>query len=70
MANHNTGSPGIVSGGMTIYYFQPQPPTKNLNVVAFAKVSQRRSPCPPSCILIKLSGLPDDRWEPHGSQDA
>lgn len=37
MANHNTGSPGIVSGGMTIYYFQPSPPTKDLNVVAFAK---------------------------------
>ncbi|KAJ2926536.1 hypothetical protein H1R20_g10567, partial [Candolleomyces eurysporus] len=35
MANHNTG-PGIQAGGMTIYYFQPTPPTKNLNVTAFA----------------------------------
>ncbi|EFI26544.1 hypothetical protein CC1G_15757 [Coprinopsis cinerea okayama7 len=36
MANHNTG-PGYQAGGMTVYYFQPRPPTKNLNVVAFAK---------------------------------
>ncbi|KAF5334014.1 hypothetical protein D9611_015153 [Ephemerocybe angulata] len=36
MANHNTG-PGLQSGGMTIYYFQPQAPTKNLNIVPFQK---------------------------------
>jgi hypothetical protein len=36
MANHNTG-PGIQAGGMTIYYFQPVPPTNNLEVVAFKK---------------------------------
>ncbi|RXW18758.1 hypothetical protein EST38_g7097 [Candolleomyces aberdarensis] len=35
MANHNTG-PGYQAGGMTIYYFQPGPPTKNLNITAFA----------------------------------
>ena len=60
MANHNTGSPGIVSGGMTIYYFQPQPPTKDLNVVAFAKV---QSPFP-NLLYDSLGdvGLPNDRW--------
>ncbi|EFI26842.1 hypothetical protein CC1G_15244 [Coprinopsis cinerea okayama7 len=36
MANHNTG-PGIAAGGMTVYYFQPNPPTKDLKVTAFAK---------------------------------
>ncbi|KAG2010632.1 hypothetical protein CC2G_013437 [Coprinopsis cinerea AmutBmut pab1-1] len=36
MANHNTG-PGLQAGGMTVYYFQPRPPTKNLNIVPFAK---------------------------------
>ncbi|KAF6746658.1 hypothetical protein DFP72DRAFT_922477 [Ephemerocybe angulata] len=36
MANHNTG-PGLQSGGMTIYYFQPQAPTKDLNIVPFQK---------------------------------
>ncbi|EAU87197.2 hypothetical protein CC1G_10476 [Coprinopsis cinerea okayama7 len=35
MANHGTG-PGTQSGGMTVYYFQPRAPTKNLNVTAFA----------------------------------
>lgn len=37
MANHNTG-PGLQAGGMTVYYFQPSPPTKDLNITAFAKV--------------------------------
>jgi hypothetical protein len=37
MANHNTG-PGLQAGGMTIYYFQPRAPTKNLDIVAFAPV--------------------------------
>lgn len=37
MANHNTG-PGLQNGGMTVYYFQPRAPTKNLNIVAFRKV--------------------------------
>ncbi|RXW16742.1 hypothetical protein EST38_g9113 [Candolleomyces aberdarensis] len=36
MANHNTG-PGLQSGGMTVYYFQPSPPTKDLNITSFAK---------------------------------
>ncbi|TFK21425.1 hypothetical protein FA15DRAFT_81461 [Coprinopsis marcescibilis] len=36
MANHNTG-PGLVAGGMTVYYFQPRAPTKNLKIQAFAK---------------------------------
>ncbi|TFK26034.1 hypothetical protein FA15DRAFT_316050 [Coprinopsis marcescibilis] len=36
MANHGTG-PGTQSGGMTVYYFQPRAPTKNLKVTAFAK---------------------------------
>ncbi|TFK16835.1 hypothetical protein FA15DRAFT_711362 [Coprinopsis marcescibilis] len=36
MANHNTG-PGYQAGGMTVYYFQPRAPTKNLNIVPFAK---------------------------------
>ncbi|KAJ3532152.1 hypothetical protein NMY22_g7858 [Coprinellus aureogranulatus] len=35
MSNHNTG-PGLQSGGMTVYYFQPRAPTKNLNITAFA----------------------------------
>ncbi|KAJ2929144.1 hypothetical protein H1R20_g7946, partial [Candolleomyces eurysporus] len=34
MANHGTG-PGIQAGGMTVYYFQPRAPTKNLNIVSF-----------------------------------
>ncbi|KAG2024136.1 hypothetical protein CC2G_001718 [Coprinopsis cinerea AmutBmut pab1-1] len=34
MANHYTGAP---NGGMTVYYFQPRPPTKDLKVVAFRK---------------------------------
>jgi hypothetical protein len=34
MANHGTG-PGIQAGGMTVYYFQPRAPTKNLDIVAF-----------------------------------
>ncbi|TEB29157.1 hypothetical protein FA13DRAFT_664357 [Coprinellus micaceus] len=36
MANHNTG-PGLQNGGMTVYYFQPRAPTKNLDIVAFRK---------------------------------
>ncbi|KAG2018822.1 hypothetical protein CC2G_008214 [Coprinopsis cinerea AmutBmut pab1-1] len=36
MANHNTG-PGLAAGGMTVYYFQPRAPTKNLKIQAFAK---------------------------------
>ncbi|TFK18582.1 hypothetical protein FA15DRAFT_729340 [Coprinopsis marcescibilis] len=36
MANHNTG-PGYQAGGMTVYYFQPVPPTQNLTIVPFAK---------------------------------
>ncbi|KAJ2921954.1 hypothetical protein H1R20_g15140, partial [Candolleomyces eurysporus] len=36
MSNHNTG-PGLQSGGMTIYYFQPNPPTQNRTIVPFAK---------------------------------
>ncbi|TFK16954.1 hypothetical protein FA15DRAFT_711253 [Coprinopsis marcescibilis] len=36
MANHNTG-PGLAAGGMTIYYFQPGAPTRDLKVKAFAK---------------------------------
>ncbi|EAU80996.2 hypothetical protein CC1G_03172 [Coprinopsis cinerea okayama7 len=36
MANHNTG-PGLQAGGMTVYYFQPIPPSKNLEIVPFAK---------------------------------
>ncbi|EAU83652.2 hypothetical protein CC1G_05556 [Coprinopsis cinerea okayama7 len=36
MANHNTG-PGLQAGGMTVYYFQPVPPTRNLTIVPFAK---------------------------------
>ncbi|KAJ2923553.1 hypothetical protein H1R20_g13545, partial [Candolleomyces eurysporus] len=36
MSNHNTG-PGLQSGGMTLYYFQPNPPTKNRDIVPFAK---------------------------------
>ncbi|KAH6897704.1 hypothetical protein BKA70DRAFT_1528238 [Coprinopsis sp. MPI-PUGE-AT-0042] len=36
MANHNTG-PGLQAGGMTVYYFQPRAPTKNLNITAFRK---------------------------------
>ncbi|KAF5341623.1 hypothetical protein D9611_002161 [Ephemerocybe angulata] len=35
MPNHNTG-PGLQAGGMTVYYFQPRAPTKNLNIKAFA----------------------------------
>ncbi|KAF5341232.1 hypothetical protein D9611_006166 [Ephemerocybe angulata] len=35
MSNHNTG-PGLQSGGMTVYYFQPSAPTKDLNITAFA----------------------------------
>ncbi|KAJ3535883.1 hypothetical protein NMY22_g6285 [Coprinellus aureogranulatus] len=35
MANHGTG-PGIQAGGMTVYYFQPRAPTKNLTIVPFA----------------------------------
>ncbi|TEB27766.1 hypothetical protein FA13DRAFT_856259 [Coprinellus micaceus] len=35
MANHGTG-PGIQAGGMTVYYFQPRAPTKNLDIVPFA----------------------------------
>ncbi|KAF5335393.1 hypothetical protein D9611_011707 [Ephemerocybe angulata] len=34
MANHGTG-PGISAGGMTVYYFQPRAPTKNLTIVPF-----------------------------------
>jgi hypothetical protein len=37
VANHNTG-PGYQNGGMTVYYFQPRAPTKNLDIVAFRKV--------------------------------
>ncbi|KAH6887278.1 hypothetical protein BKA70DRAFT_1203376 [Coprinopsis sp. MPI-PUGE-AT-0042] len=35
MANHGTG-PGIQAGGMTVYYFQPRAPTKNLTLTSFA----------------------------------
>ncbi|TEB22520.1 hypothetical protein FA13DRAFT_1695108, partial [Coprinellus micaceus] len=36
MANHHTG-PGLMNGGMTVYYFQPRAPTKNLTIVPFKK---------------------------------
>jgi len=41
MANHNTG-PGLQSGGMTVYYFQPN---GNAPITAFKKV----------CTLISIS---------------
>ncbi|KAF5320341.1 hypothetical protein D9611_011265 [Ephemerocybe angulata] len=37
IANHNRAGPGYQNGGMTVYYFQPRAPTKNLDIVAFRK---------------------------------
>ncbi|KAF5332280.1 hypothetical protein D9611_008164 [Ephemerocybe angulata] len=60
MANHNTG-PGVQHGGMTVYYFQPREPTKDLNIVAFRKV-------PAFISSIKRGRLSPPLGIPHASR--
>ena len=61
MANHNTG-PGLQSGGMTVYYFQPN---GNVKLTAFKKVSTLyilEVACGGSYYHLFVLGIPHVGW--------